>query len=84
LEGAKEMAGIEFRAKVISMQFELSIKLEEQTHTCEPRVRDLIVLRLSNFAQSTDMRSGPSEHSFVECTIKIKPQLNSASDERLG
>jgi hypothetical protein len=44
-ERAKEKVGIAFKPKVISMQYELSIKLEEQTHTCESRSRDLIGLR---------------------------------------
>jgi hypothetical protein len=46
LERTKVMSRIEFRAKVVSVQSELSIKLEEQTQTCESRVRDLIGLCL--------------------------------------
>jgi hypothetical protein len=45
LERVKEIAGIAFKAKVISVQSELSIKLEEQDHICESRVRGLIGLR---------------------------------------
>jgi hypothetical protein len=45
LERAQEMVGIASKTKVVSVQSELSIKLEEQTHTCEYRVRDLIGLR---------------------------------------
>jgi hypothetical protein len=83
LERAKEMAGIEFKTKVIPAQSELSIKLEEQTQNCEFRVGDLIGLRLSNFVQHADVKSGPSEQSFVECIKKIKPQSNTSSEERL-
>jgi hypothetical protein len=66
------MVGITFKSKMISVQSELSIKLEEQTHNCESWVRDLITLRLPNFAQCADVKSGLSEQSFVEYVIKIK------------
>jgi hypothetical protein len=83
LERTKEMAGIEFKAKVISGQSESSIKLEEQTQSCESRVTGLIGLRLSDFAQYVDVKSGLREQSFVECIKKSKPQANSSSEERL-
>jgi hypothetical protein len=66
------MTGITFKAKVISMQSELPIKLEEQTHTYESRVRDLIGLRWPNCAQYADIKSGFSEQPFAECIKKIK------------
>jgi hypothetical protein len=75
LEKAKEMAEIEFKAKVISVQSELSIKLEEQTQSWESRVRDLIGLRSLNFAQYADLKSGLSEQSFVQCIKKIKAAM---------
>jgi hypothetical protein len=75
LERVEEMAGIEFRAKVISVQSGLSVKLEEQTQTCESKVRNLVGLRLSNFSQCADVRSRLSEQSFVECTKKIKTAM---------
>jgi chromosome segregation ATPase len=72
LERAKQMAEIQLKAKLISAQSELSVKLEEQSQSCESRVRNLIGLMLSNFPQYADVQSGLSERSFIECMKRIK------------
>jgi actin-like ATPase involved in cell morphogenesis len=75
LEKAKQMAEIQLKAKLISVQSELSVKSEEQTQSCESRVRNLIGLLLSNFAQYADVQSGLTEQSFMECIKRIKTTI---------
>jgi type I site-specific restriction endonuclease len=72
LERAKQFSEIQAKAKLISCQSELSMKLDRQTQVYESRLRTLICTFMSAFSQFSDLQGELNEESFSQCVKRVK------------
>jgi hypothetical protein len=75
LQRAKQFSEVQTKAKLISCQSELSMKLDRQTQVYESRLRALISTFMSAFSQFSDLQAELNEDSFCKCIKRVKTAL---------
>jgi hypothetical protein len=75
LQRGKEVSEITTKAKLIGYQSELSVKLDEQMHEYESRMRKLIGAFISTFSQFSEISAPLNEESFYNCLRRVKNEI---------